>query len=62
MTSSIEPVGWIEPGYGWFGEQYVPVWRIYVDGRQQGVWTNPRAARRALRYQMRQARRMNRRS
>ena len=26
----------IVPGYGWFGTEYKPVWRVFIDGRQVG--------------------------
>ncbi len=46
----------VEPGYGWFGGEYKPVWRVYVNGHQVGVWTKSQWARRDLREKLRAAR------
>lgn len=46
----------IEPGYGWFGEEYKQVWRVFVNGNQVGIWTKPRWAAQDLRRHLRAAR------
>jgi hypothetical protein len=60
MTRHYQPQGRIEPGYGWFGQEYRAVWRVYIDGRLHGVMSSPRRARRSLRHGLRQARRQYR--
>ena len=51
------PCTGIESSYGWFGNDYKAVWRVFIDGRQVGIWTKPRWARRDLRRKLREAQR-----
>jgi hypothetical protein len=47
----------IVPSYGWSGDEYKAVFRVYVDGNLVGTWTKECWARRDFRYHPRQARR-----
>lgn len=56
-TGGTESTTGIVPGYAWFGEEYKPVWRVFIDGHQVGIWTKQRWARQDFRRHLREARR-----